>query len=223
MEDKATLLFGEVFDRCTQAVEDAKHGYVADPPAEGSTGGSQSWQESLEQLQGLVLEEMKAAAERNMTLGVAYEEERRQRLTLEAAVATLTSRTPSTTQQEAGKTPGVTAVEAAQASTTPPTAEQPTAEMSGAAAIGAPVEGASSQVAATETAAAEPSQAAADVATATESSAVEAAVVAVSPPPPPLLTRAGAAETGACVGKRCPAGYEMIDRGDRCTCRPSSP
>ncbi|KAL1504869.1 hypothetical protein AB1Y20_008639 [Prymnesium parvum] len=36
-----------------------------------------------------------------------------------------------------------------------------------------------------------------------------------SPPalPPPL-------NSGACVGKHCPSGYIMIDRGDRCTCRP---
>ena len=26
----------------------------------------------------------------------------------------------------------------------------------------------------------------------------------------------------ACEGKRCPQGYEMLDRGDRCSCRPSS-
>ena len=26
----------------------------------------------------------------------------------------------------------------------------------------------------------------------------------------------------ACAGKRCPQGYDMVDRGDRCTCRPAA-
>ena len=35
---------------------------------------------------------------------------------------------------------------------------------------------------------------------------------AATPPPPPA--------SGACVGKRCHTGYDMIDLGDRCVCRP---
>ena len=51
--------------------------------------------------------------------------------------------------------------------------------------------------------------------------AAEASIIVQTSPPPPSPSPA-VIVAGACAGKRCPTGYDMIDRGDRRTCRPQA-
>jgi hypothetical protein len=63
--DKITLLFGEMSERCTQAVEEARQGAELDK-AEGDAASTLlegeehgKWQDTLTQLQELVLDELR--------------------------------------------------------------------------------------------------------------------------------------------------------------------
>ena len=292
-EDRVALLFEEVSDRCTQAYEDAKHGYEQASKPDGADATSREeaarWQDSIDELRTLVLDELKAAAERNATLGLSYDEERTRRLALEARVLELTTPPPlyppppppplypppPPPLQMSGATPaaGVGVDGFASAASGPalglgaaigavaahPGAGMPLAALAAAQAVPPAASGAEaaapalgSAVAASVAAPAavapataaittdvqqapmatpsvvnaDPAASAAAAAAAASSVAVAAPEVAApevaaqtSPPPPPASSAAGA-HSGACAGKRCPAGYEMIDRGDRCTCRP---
>ena len=62
--------------------------------------------------------------------------------------------------------------------------------------------------------------AAAAAASAAAAAAAEQAPPVTTPVVAVVPTAAPVAAGGACAGKVCPAGYEMLDRGDRCTCRP---
>ena len=248
-----------------------------------------------------MLDEFKAAADRNASLGLAYEEERAKRLALEANVSALEKRVrhlvhasahhdaPSTSPQVSalekrvadlltpppppppapppplpvpttaeGAMVGTSALplqqavwamlqqaraEGASAAATPGTALPRGAEGASAAATTAPLTASATAGAAPDTALSgavtpaveaqpEAEEASAAVAAADNTtpnttqplSALASALASVlastassSPPPPPA-----AASAGVCAGKSCPSGYQMIDRGDRCTCRPLS-
>ncbi|KOO29570.1 MHC I C-terminus family protein [Chrysochromulina tobinii] len=89
VEERAALLFDELADRTTLAIEDATKGFEQ-PEGKSSSWSSDEkkeeaarWQDSLSEVRALVLDEFKAAAERNASLGLAYEEERSKRLALE--------------------------------------------------------------------------------------------------------------------------------------------
>ena len=64
------MLFGELSDRCSQATEDAKAGYEAEGgPDSTPSDETQRWQETHQQLHMIVVDELRAAAERNASLG----------------------------------------------------------------------------------------------------------------------------------------------------------
>ena len=252
------------------------------------------------QVRALVLDEFKAAADRNASLGLAYEEERAKRLALEANVSALEKRVrhlvhASAHHDASSTSPQVSALEkrvadlltpppppppapppplpvpttaegamvgtsalplqqamwamlqqaraeGASAAATPGTA-LPRAEGASAAATTAPLTASATAGAAPDTALpgavtpaveaqpeaeeASTAVAAADNTTpnttqplsalASALASVLASTASSSPPPPPA-----AAPAGVCAGKSCPSGYQMIDRGDRCTCRPLS-
>ena len=206
--DKVTLLFGELSDKCMQAVEEARR--AAELEAEGSSDspsplveGDKSWRETHTQLQELVLEELRLANERNASLSTALGTEQARCAALDETLKSLTTPPP----------------------TAPPAAATATAE-GGAPSVASATEGAAPLSTATPDASANtpsPADGASTDAPADVSASDAAPVPEVesppppSPPPPPPPPAAG-----ACAGKRCPPGYEMTDRGDRCTCRPTS-
>ena len=336
VEERAALLFDELADRTTLAIEDATKGYEQ-PEGKSSSWSTDEkkeeaarWQDSLSevralvlderpactcsprrlaplspQVRALVLDEFKAAADRNASLGLAYEGERAKRLALEANVSALEKRVrhlvhasahhdaPSTSPQVSalekrvadlltpppppppapppplpvpttaeGAMVGTSALplqqavwamlqqaraEGASAAATPGTALPRGAEGGSAAATTAPLTASATAGAAPDTALRgavtpaveaqpEAEEASAAVAAADNTtpnttqplSALASALASVlastasSSPPPPPAAAAAAASAGVCAGKSCPSGYQMIDRGDRCTCRPLS-
>lgn len=56
-----------------------------------------------------------------------------------------------------------------------------------------------------------------------ETASNESAPTISTLPPPPPAEPPPPLDSGACRDKSCPADYVMIDRGDRCTCRPRVP
>ena len=215
--DKVTLLFGELGDKCTQAVEEARR--AAELDAEGSSDspsplveGDKSWRETHTQLQELVLEELRQANERNASLSAALSTEQARCAALDDTLKAMTTPPPAApppptaaSTSEGGATGSGTGAAATTEGLMTPSATA-TADASAITSVpaDAPTDG-STTAAPAEASAPEAAPSAEAAAPATE-----------SPPPPPPAT-------GACAGKRCPSGYEMIDRGDRCTCRPTSP
>ena len=240
IEDKVTILFGEASDRCSQAVDEAKEGAEADA-GDGDENDNHKWQDTMQQLQEAVMEEFRAAAERNATLTARLLEEQAARKLLEERLTALTTPPPPPPPPSGDDSTSAAAAAAAAATaavaTTPVTSQAgigaATEEGSviGGAAI-APASSLPGVAPSDPTATATPDAAAAAAAAsaggiasaasplafAAETPADFAALASPPPPsPPPLVTQLA---TGACVGKRCPAGYDMIDRGDQCTCRP---
>jgi len=220
--DRVELLFDELKDRCAQAVDDAKQGYEDAEAGEVLTESAAKeeaarWQDSLEELKTLVNGEFTAAAERNATLGASYEEERNKRLALEERLLILTTPPPPPPPLAEGGLASQGGVSGQPAATTAVAGADP---LSGQpASIAAPT------VPTAPSGVAETGQGLAGLATAPTTTA------SAPPPMSTLFTSSAADHTGgsappppggACAGKRCPAGYVMIDRGDRCSCRPTS-
>ena len=220
--EKMTLLFGELSERCAQAVDEARQKAELDregsaespsPLNEGDEKGK--WQDTHSQLLELVQDEMRLAAEQNASLAASYNLERTRREECETTMKTLSSPPPTadgvatssseeTQLPQPGDTTDATAAAASDAGA--PAAEGAAAAAAVPLVYTAPAatsDSAATAEAAETTAAASSSEVVAPLASLSPSP---------SPPPPPAI--------GACIGKRCPTGYEMVDRGDRCTCRP---
>ena len=214
--EKVTLLFGELSDRCTQAVDEARARAELDsessdsPLLEGEENGK--WQDTHSKLQEMVLEELRLGIERNATLSAALSAEQARCLALDATVKSLTTPPPNAPPPPEGMS---TSTEGAMGSNS----DGGTSAADGlapagmdtppAAAADAPADAASPI--AEPTADSPPSDA--SPTDATPPTAADSPPPPSSPPPP---------ATGSCAGKRCPVNYDMIDRGDRCTCRPSA-
>ena len=225
VEERVSILFGELQDRATQAVEEARQAAELDGTeegggSEGGEGGDEDkgrWQDTAQRLQDLVLDNIKMMNENNASLTASRDEERAARLVLEERLK-LMARPPALPPQDASAASAAATSAAASAAASLRTETTETSTAAGgtggtASAAGGLVSDVPS-----------PEVTTSDVAVPEAVASEAAPVVADSPPPPsppPAAVATGA--TGACAGKRCPAGYDMVDRGDRCTCRPQAP
>ena len=228
-------------------MEDAKRGFEQSaPPSDGSDAAANEeaarWQDTLLELKTLVTDEFKAGLERNASLAATYEAERKQRLELEQrlqalmaspppSVATASTGAPLLALPNPTTLPGsIDTSSAATMFTGAQIAQMQQPSGQGAALVGQQQAGSIQQASADAAGrtATEPASSVASSAPA-ETGGLQ---VTQSTTPSATGTNAGndagapptatAANSGACVGKRCPAGYTMVDRGDRCTCRPQS-
>ena len=103
IEDRVSILFGELSDRATLAVEEARQGAELDGDKEGGGGGEGGggegedrgrWQDTAQQLEAMIVEHLKLMAQNNASLTASRDEERQARLNLEERLKQLTTPPP---------------------------------------------------------------------------------------------------------------------------------
>ena len=229
--DKAQVLFSELRERTELAVDEAVR---KGEGGEGDGDGSK-WRETLDAVEKAVVDELRDAAERE---SAAVE----RNATLTGQLAAATARAEAAEAAVAQLRLSVERLVGERGGAASPTAASDAADVSRLLQLPAP---AGSAAGAAEAAAAGAGAAGVGATTPTTSAfgigglgtpvpEAGGALSGASAPPSGSVTLAASVPqqaqqqqslplpvaSGACVGKKCPAGYEMIDRGDRCSCRP---
>lgn len=240
------LLFAELSDTIDSAIDEQAAHSDAAKGSDGAAGASGAWRDGLAHLQSVVtgeLHELRAANASAHAQLAAAEEARREAEQNATALADSRLRSPSErvtsdvvptaadgaagsagvipggglTSATAGAELGVPSVDVSRSSVSPaPRSYAAPQELwqqwspTDAGGGGVPSAGATGDTVAAASSVVE------------STAPLTAPTPADAPPPdaasPPPAPRPGS----ACTGKRCPQGYDMVDRGDRCTCRPSA-